>query len=113
MTVNTPFPDRPATPWLVNYPPTPLGAFDLSNVTDPISNVFHTLHETETGMYIEQRPDGSVITYRQPPGSYSLPVGNVTGQLGTNVTGSLSTGTGVWILLAIGAAFLFFGRGRR
>lgn len=112
MTVSTPFPRRPATPWLVNTRPTPLGDFDISTVTGPITDVFRTLHESDPGMYTVQNADGSVITYRQMPGSGSLPVGNVTGNLNTGIAGSVSTGSGVWILIAIGAVLLLAGKRR-
>lgn len=83
----------------------------VGGITGDMTDLFRTIYSNQPGMYTYQSPDGSVTTYRQPEGSTTtLPVGNITGQLGTSVSGSSS---GVWILLAVAAAFIFFGGGKR
>jgi hypothetical protein len=144
VTVNTPFTNRPALPWLTNFRPTPLsGLADytlpngapcdpgiagpqcqdttvkaINTVTGNVIDVFRVLHEDEPGMYTIQLSDGSVMRYRQPPGSPSLPVGGslypggVYGG-GPGVSAGVSgSSTGLLIAAAIVAALFFFG-GRR
>ncbi len=122
MTVQTPFPDRPATPfwspygvWSSGRSGSGMGEVDPSsvvgNVTGDISDVFRVLYSNQPGMYTAQMADGSIVTYRQPEGSTgNLLVGNIQG------AGSLQAspgGIGVWGLVAIGALVLFMSRGKR
>lgn len=103
------------------FHPEGLGAVDFSNITGDINSVFQTLHENEPGMYVQRNADGSYTTYRQPTGNeQNLPVGyggygggyGVTTP-GLGVQGSVSTGSsGLWVLIAIGAALFMFSRGR-
>ncbi len=129
MTVNTPFAGRPATP---NWSPTgvfssggwgsglpeDLGLGDagdvVGNVTGDITDVFRTIYSHEPGMYTEQRPDGSIVTYRQPAGSSStLPVGSFGGQLGANLQTNVGSGFGMWALVGIGVFLFIMSRGKR
>ena len=113
MTVDTPFPGRFATPWLVSSRRPSLGEITVDAITGGITDVFQALHQSDPGMYTYTDQYGNVTTYRQPEGSISnLPVGSVSGQIGTNVTGTLSSGSGIWILLGVGALFLLFAKKR-
>jgi hypothetical protein len=120
MTVNTPFANRPALPWLVNFRPTPLtGLGDdastaraISSITSDVGQVFRILHEDEPGMYTVQMADGSITTYRQPVGSQAtLPVGYGGGFYGGPgvSAGVQGSSTGLLIAAAIVAALFLFG----
>ena len=137
MTVNTPFADRPATPfwdprgrwggefadadspnWARNNAEwgRQFGMGDAADVvggiTSDITDVFRTVYSSQPGMYTVQNADGSWTTYRQPIGTAgSLPVGQVN--LGTQVAGKLDSGSSVLLVLGLAAAaFFIFGRRR-
>lgn len=108
MTVQTPFPGRPATPF---WDPRGMGALDPSEITGDITDVFRTVYSTQPGMLTVQNADGSVTTYRQPDGNMTnLPVGNLSGQLATSL--QTSGNSGILVLLGIGALVFFMSRGK-
>jgi hypothetical protein len=125
MPLRTPIPDRPATPWMHSFEERPLywdqpsrwnegmGEIDVSQITGDITDVFRTVNAGQPGTYTVQNADGSWSQYTQPVGNTSnLPIGSVTGNFQTGVQGNLTSGAGVWILLAVGVGLLIFMRKR-
>lgn len=119
--ITVPLPERPATPWMHSFPERPLywdrfegmGAINIHEITGDITDVFRTVQAGQPGTYTVQNADGSWTVYTQPTGNMSnLPIGSVTGNLQTGIQGNLTSGAGVWILLAVGAALLIFMRKR-
>lgn len=113
MRVDTPFLNRPPTPWLFNFPQAGMG--DVADTIGAVTDAYRAVESTQPGMYTAQLADGTVVTYRQPLGNQTnLPIGNVQGNIGAGLTGNISSGSGVWILLGVGAVLLLFlGKGRR
>lgn len=122
MTVDTPFPQRNATPWLVSSRPTPLsgmGDYTLSNgqPCDPGMSGPQCMDTTERILAAVATGAGAANQVLNPPAYYACPAGTIlnpqTGTCLPGVTGTVSaSGNGMLILLALGAALFFFGRNR-
>lgn len=106
MTVDTPFPQRPATPFW-----DPRGRVGMAGLGVDASSVLNAITQ---GSIAAQRS----LLYGQPGyGGGVCPIGTIfnmdTGTCQPGGTVSASASSGVWILVAIGLGLYLFGRGQR
>lgn len=100
MTVDTPFPSRPGTPFW-----DPRGRFGMSGLGDEyqtarwINAVTSGALATEGALMTQGCPYGMLYN----PATYSCQLG---------VTGTATGNAGMWVLLAVGVGIFLFSRGR-
>jgi hypothetical protein len=122
LTVDTPFPRRNATPWLVSSRPTPLsgmGDYTLANGMPCDPNVQVNCLDT-TQRILQAIAAGSIAAdtaLNVTPYAMQCPAGLIvnpsTGLCQPGVTGTVSaSGNGLLVVLALGAALFLFMRNR-